>query len=65
MTVVVVNFSRPQQCCIPTWRHLMKTNETTANSVRLSAAAQAALKQESLSVETNATSNIVHAVRFR
>lgn len=43
----------------------MKTNETIAHSVRLSAAAQAALKQESLNVETNATSNIVHAVRFR
>jgi hypothetical protein len=33
--------------------------------VRLSAAAQAVLKQEAVQLDTNATANIVHALKFR
>jgi hypothetical protein len=36
-----------------------------SSTVRLSAAAQAALKQDSVQFDTNATSSIVHALKFR
>lgn len=42
----------------------MKITET-AQTVRLSPAAQAILKQQTVTIDSNATSNIVHAVRFR
>ncbi|WP_164986492.1 hypothetical protein [Rhizobium leguminosarum] len=47
----------------------MKTNaETTTaqtQSLRFSAAAKAAMKQDELSVSTNALESLTHALRFR
>ncbi|WP_274533891.1 MULTISPECIES: hypothetical protein [Rhizobium] len=41
------------------------TDIKTAPAVRLSSAAQAALKQQSVQFDTNATASIVHALKFR
>jgi hypothetical protein len=45
----------------------MNTTEIkqASTTVRLSAAAQAALKQDVIQFDTNATSSIVHALKFR
>ncbi|WP_200959503.1 hypothetical protein [Rhizobium sp. Root1203] len=45
----------------------MNTTEIKPASftVRLSAAAQAALNKDAVQLDTNATSNIVHALKFR
>ncbi|WP_268871408.1 hypothetical protein [Rhizobium mesoamericanum] len=43
----------------------MTTTQIKPVAVRLSAAAQAVLKQEAIQLDTNATSSIVHALKFR
>ncbi|WP_262928068.1 hypothetical protein [Rhizobium cauense] len=43
----------------------MMTTQIKPVAVRLSAAAQAVLKQEAVQLDTNATANIVHALKFR
>jgi hypothetical protein len=55
--------------CPTNRRWNMKTNaETTAvqtQSLRFSAAARAAMKQDELSVSANALESLTHALRFR
>jgi hypothetical protein len=48
-------------------RQEMTTTEIkpASSAVRLSAAAQAVLKQDSVQFDTNATASIVHALKFR
>jgi hypothetical protein len=41
------------------------TANKASSTVRLSTAAQAVLKQHAVQFDTNATANIVHALKFR
>ncbi len=44
---------------------MTSTQIKSTSAVRLSAAAQAVLKQEAIELDTNATASIVHALKFR
>jgi hypothetical protein len=51
------------------WREIMKTVETNVaiqtQTLRFSAAAKAAMKQDELSVSPNGLENLTHALKFR